>query len=118
MVPRGCLRFVIVVFHDHTHLLFLLDDCPDSWENKAKNMGTEHRKALCHSDRVVLDGPRVWKEPTNKSGVIEKLVKVVTSLKEETISLKREIKQIKIGKNRKLNDMRECFKVQSEEEGE
>ena len=21
-VPRGCLRFVIVVFHDHTHLLF------------------------------------------------------------------------------------------------
>ena len=23
-VPRGCLQFVIVVFHDHTHLLFLL----------------------------------------------------------------------------------------------
>ena len=22
-VPRGCLRFVIVVFPDHTHLLFL-----------------------------------------------------------------------------------------------
>ena len=22
-VPRGCLRFVIVVFSDHTHLLFL-----------------------------------------------------------------------------------------------
>ena len=22
-VPRGCLQFVIVVFHDHTHLLFL-----------------------------------------------------------------------------------------------
>ena len=22
-VPRGCLRFVIVVFHDHTHLLIL-----------------------------------------------------------------------------------------------
>ena len=22
-VPRGCLRFVIVVFHDHTHLLFM-----------------------------------------------------------------------------------------------
>ena len=21
-VPKGCLRFVIVVFHDHTHLLF------------------------------------------------------------------------------------------------
>ena len=24
-VPRGCLRFVIVVFPDHTHLLFLCD---------------------------------------------------------------------------------------------
>ena len=24
-VPRGCLRFVIVVFPDHTHLLFLVD---------------------------------------------------------------------------------------------
>ena len=23
-VPRGCLRFVIVVFPDHTHLLFLI----------------------------------------------------------------------------------------------
>ena len=26
-VPRGCLRFVIVVFPDHTHLLFFFDDC-------------------------------------------------------------------------------------------
>ena len=26
-VPRGCLRFVIVVFPDHTHLLFLIADC-------------------------------------------------------------------------------------------
>ena len=25
-VPRGCLRFVIVVFPDHTHLLFLISD--------------------------------------------------------------------------------------------
>ena len=24
-VPRGCLQFVIVVFPDHTHLLFLVD---------------------------------------------------------------------------------------------
>ena len=30
-VPRGCLRFVIVVFPDHTHLLFLfLILCHDS----------------------------------------------------------------------------------------
>ena len=26
-VPRGCLQFVIVVFPDHTHLLFLGDYC-------------------------------------------------------------------------------------------
>ena len=25
-VPRGCLQFVIVVFPDHTHLLFLKQD--------------------------------------------------------------------------------------------
>ena len=25
-VPRGCLQFVIVVFPDHTHLLFLIHD--------------------------------------------------------------------------------------------
>ena len=27
-VPQGCLRFVIVVFPDHTHLLFLLKIIP------------------------------------------------------------------------------------------
>ena len=26
MLPRGCLRFVIVVFPDHTHLLFSRDE--------------------------------------------------------------------------------------------
>ena len=25
-VPRGCLQFVIVVFPDHTHLLFILEN--------------------------------------------------------------------------------------------
>ena len=29
-VPRGCLRFVIVVFPDHTHLLFLKSFFPVS----------------------------------------------------------------------------------------
>ena len=58
----------------------LLDDFPDSWENmdKKKNMGNEHRKALFHSDRVVLAGSRVWEEATNKSCVIEELSTVVT----------------------------------------
>ena len=31
-VPRGCLQFVIVVFPDHTHLLFLARKCQwKSW---------------------------------------------------------------------------------------
>ena len=29
-VPRGCLQFVIVIFPDHTHLLFLHILCPFS----------------------------------------------------------------------------------------
>ena len=99
----------------------LLDDCPDSWENMdiKKNMGNEHRKVLCHSDRAISDGSRVWEEATNKSGVTEELKTVVTGLKEEIVSLKREIKQIKIGKKRKIDGMGECFNLQSEEqEGE
>ena len=43
---------------------------------------------------------------------------VVIGLKEELISLNREIKQIKIGKNRKLDGFGELFKLQSEEGGE
>ena len=30
-VPKGCLRFVIVVFPDHTHLLFLAVDVSRSY---------------------------------------------------------------------------------------
>ena len=31
-VPQGCLQFVIVVFPDHTHLLFLIDKVLDKYE--------------------------------------------------------------------------------------
>ena len=31
-VPWGCLRFVIVVFPDHTHLLFLHEKHKGSWQ--------------------------------------------------------------------------------------
>ena len=59
--------------------------------DKTKNMGTKQKKALCHSDKVVLDGSSVWIGATNNSGVIDELNTVVTGLKEELISLKREI---------------------------
>ena len=53
-------------------------------------MGTEQRKAFCHSNRAVLDGSRVWKEAINESGsVIEELNTVMAGKKEEIISLKR-----------------------------
>ena len=35
-VPRGCLRYVIVVFPDHTHLLFLLNK---TYYNNDKSKG-------------------------------------------------------------------------------
>ena len=39
-VLGGCLRFVIVVFPDHTHLLFLIHSIPHSWKTKFKNENT------------------------------------------------------------------------------
>ena len=58
-VPRGCLQFVIVVFPDHTHLLFLLKEpmlfqniCSDAsrvqdcW-NLAKNLSRKEKKMPC-----------------------------------------------------------------------
>ena len=36
-VPRGCLQFVVVVFPDHTHLLFLLNKTYYN-NNKSKGM--------------------------------------------------------------------------------
>ena len=41
-VPRGCLRFVIVVFPDHTHLLFLCSMCPHHLANEQKGYSHEN----------------------------------------------------------------------------
>ena len=46
-VPRGCLRFVIVVFPDHTHLLFFFhSELKHSRWQKCKNWILHTRKAL------------------------------------------------------------------------
>ena len=37
-VPRGCLQFVIVVFPDHTHLLFLNSDQTSRCNSKCIRM--------------------------------------------------------------------------------
>ena len=39
-VPRGCLQFVIVVFPDHTHLLFLLNNCKQNITSLSILVGT------------------------------------------------------------------------------
>ena len=41
-VPRGCLQFVIVVFPDHIHLLFLQEKC--------KNMVVRYQSPLVYFD--------------------------------------------------------------------
>ena len=43
-VPRGCLRFVIVVFPDHTHLLFLQLNVyiHEEWYYLAKHFFASH----------------------------------------------------------------------------
>ena len=43
-VPQGCLQFVIVVFPDHTHLLFLnkhLSNAIDGWSHLVHNVASE-----------------------------------------------------------------------------
>ena len=45
-MPQGCLRFVIVVFPDHTHLLFLL--CLRQW------LISPYRQTLCTWIRLLL----------------------------------------------------------------
>ena len=72
-------------------------------------MVTEHEEALCHSDRAILNGFRLLKGATYKSGVMEELNTIEAGLKEETISLKREIKEIKVCKNRELDGLGEYF---------
>ena len=46
----------------------------------------------------------MWEEATNKSGVIEELNTGVIGLKGEIVSLKRQIKMIKLGENKKLDE--------------
>ena len=54
-VPRGCLQFVIVVFPDHTHLLFLerilsgVDS--DHGTGPRRNSSVNSRATLCHIEK-------------------------------------------------------------------
>ena len=54
-VPRGCLQFVIVVFPDHTHLLFLLYFIHFTWLYDFMFQLTSLRKASnCSSKSLLL----------------------------------------------------------------
>ena len=54
-VPWGCLRFVIVVLPDHTHLLFLLSILPgvedDNGTGPRRNGNANSRSTLCPIER-------------------------------------------------------------------
>ena len=55
-VPQGCLQFVIVVFPDHTHLLFLsLDDLFFYLSTCFKLMG--ERRSKYHNKRAIIGPP-------------------------------------------------------------
>ena len=69
-VPRGCLRFVILVFPDHTHLLFFLKDHnavmpvrlePATSRSLVKHSTTEPLRA--HTIFVELAWRLSYKEP-------------------------------------------------------
>ena len=53
-VPQGCLRFVIVVFHDHTYILFLSNTGPDSMKNhKATKPAYNGGPSLARQGKVI-----------------------------------------------------------------
>ena len=46
-VPRGCLQFVIVIFPDHNHLLFLMQTINKKGATDKLNMHTYYLLSLC-----------------------------------------------------------------------
>ena len=61
-VPRGCLRFVIVVFPDHTHLLFFSSEFEKIALQKNNNIQkppSVHTKQFkIQHDKVSISGPQ------------------------------------------------------------
>ena len=65
-VPRGCLQFVIVVFPDHTHLLFLGQGLQEFFLKKLvkfyqKNVDRRHASvvSICHMTTPQVTRPDV-----------------------------------------------------------
>ena len=58
-VPRGCLQFVIVVFPDHTHLLFFIDSLLvknyvfHNHANKVLRLARSSKKKLSNLQNVI-----------------------------------------------------------------
>ena len=60
-VPRGCLQFVIVVFPDHTHLLYL--GIPAKWDsNQSPQLQRLARKSKFRLDQDILSKKQILKE--------------------------------------------------------
>ena len=65
-VPWGCLQFVIVVFPDHTHLLFLMVF------NQAMNITGKDISHLCH--KLCVRGEHLSAEPRAVNNARQKCV--------------------------------------------
>ena len=80
----------------------LLDVCPDSLENMEKmNSAEQIIKVRSHNDVVVLGGPKLMDEVT-RSVFIKEVTAEMKNLKEETVCIKDEIKQIKCDREKNL----------------
>ena len=53
VVPGGCLQLVIVLFPDHTHLLFLVQNHIKMYSNKRKCCPTKESAHDIHFDKTM-----------------------------------------------------------------
>ena len=59
-VPRGCLQFVIVVFPDHTHLLFLVGILENHHILQCILMKVNSEPSLCYVRYLFKCNPAKW----------------------------------------------------------
>ena len=55
-MPRGCLEFVIVVFPDHTHLLFFRHYSFRAFNNKSAHQAAHKHRLVCAFVAAIISG--------------------------------------------------------------
>ena len=81
-VPRGCLQFVIVVFPDHTHLLFKMTDVIQLTHDVIAAVTEDDWASSCgHVEEIEM---KYWDADIAVEAEMEKIVIQVTSSDEDT----------------------------------